>query len=87
MSIEKSLYQAPAGLADLADQEPDIEIEIEDPDALRVSVDGEEILEFEKGLGVDILTLKTFGRLFGGKSTIWATKISKDLVTLNVNKK
>ena len=52
MSIEKSLYQAPAGLADLASQEPDIEVEIEDPDALRISVEGEEILEFEKGDGI-----------------------------------
>jgi len=48
MSIEKSLYQAPAGL-DALDQEPDIEIEIEDPEAVRISADGEEILEIEKG--------------------------------------
>ena len=48
MSIEKSLYQAPAGL-DALDQEPDIEIEVEDPEALSVSVDGEEILDVEKG--------------------------------------
>jgi hypothetical protein len=52
MSIEKSLYQAPAGLADLANQEPDIEVEIDDPEALRISVEGEEILEFEKGDGI-----------------------------------
>ena len=52
MSIEKSLYQAPAGLAELADQEPDIEVEIEDPEALRISIEGEEILEFEKGDGI-----------------------------------
>jgi len=52
MSIEKSLYQAPAGLAGLADQEPEIEVEIEDPEALRISVEGEEILEFEKGDGI-----------------------------------
>jgi hypothetical protein len=52
MSIEKSLYQAPAGLAGLADQEPDIEIEVEDPEALRVSIDGEEILDFEEGDGI-----------------------------------
>ena len=41
-----------------------------------------DIFGFGKGFDVDILTLKTFGRLFGGKSPIWATKISKDLVTL-----
>jgi hypothetical protein len=49
MSIEKSLYQAPAGLDELMDsQEPDIEIEVEDPEALSVSVDGEEIMSMEK---------------------------------------
>ena len=47
MSIEKSLYAAPQGLAGLA-EEPDLEIEIEDPEALRVSVEGEEILDIEK---------------------------------------
>ena len=48
MSIEKSLYEAPMGLASLG-AEPDIEIEIEDPEAVRVSVEGEEILEMRKG--------------------------------------
>jgi len=47
MSIEKSLYQAPAGLGAL-DKEPDIEIEIEDPEALSVSVEGEEIMSMDK---------------------------------------
>lgn len=50
MSIEKSLYAAPEGLEALTG-EPDIEIEIEDPEAVRVSVEGEEILEIEKGEG------------------------------------
>jgi hypothetical protein len=49
MSIEKSLYAAPQGLAGLENEEPDIEIEIEDPEALKVSVEGEEILSMEKG--------------------------------------
>ena len=49
MSIEKSLYQAPAGLDELlANEEPDIEIEIEDPEAVRISADGEEVLDIEK---------------------------------------
>jgi hypothetical protein len=34
MAIEKSLYQAPIGLGQLAGEEPDIEIEVEDPEAL-----------------------------------------------------
>jgi len=48
MSIEKSLYAAPEGLAAL-DQEPDIEIEIEDPESVKLSIEGEEILEMRKG--------------------------------------
>jgi len=48
MSIEKSLYEAPKGLEALVG-EPDIEVEIEDPEAVRVSVEGEEILEIEAG--------------------------------------
>ena len=50
MSIEKSLYAAPEGLAAL-DQEPDIEIEIEDPESVKLSIEGEEILEMRKGEG------------------------------------
>ena len=52
MSIEKSLYEAPKGLESLAaleNEEPDIEIEIEDPEAVKLSVEGEEILEMRKG--------------------------------------
>jgi hypothetical protein len=48
MAIEKSLYQAPVGLGQLAGEEPDIEIEIEDPEALRLSVEGEEIFSMDK---------------------------------------
>lgn len=43
MAIDKSLYEAPVGIADLAAQEPDIEIEIEDPEAVHIGVDGMEI--------------------------------------------
>lgn len=49
MSIEKSLYAAPQGLAGLENQEPDIEIEIEDPEAIKLSIEGEEVLDIEKG--------------------------------------
>ena len=38
MAIDKSLYEAPVGLGALP--EPDIEIEIEDPEAVRIGVDG-----------------------------------------------
>jgi hypothetical protein len=43
MAMEKGLYQAPEGLEALAAEEPSIEIEIEDPEAVRIGVDGLEI--------------------------------------------
>jgi hypothetical protein len=46
MAIEKSLYAAPQGLDDLAamnDSSPQIEIEIEDPEAVTIGMDGMEI--------------------------------------------
>ncbi len=47
MSIEKSLYEAPMGLAAL-EAEPDIEIEIEDPEEVRIKMGGME-LEIKEG--------------------------------------
>lgn len=47
MSIEKSLYQAPQGLAAL-EAEPDLEIEIEDPEAVRIKA-GDMEIEIEPG--------------------------------------
>ena len=47
MAIDKGLYAAPLGLADAAAAEPDLEIEIENPDAVRIEADGVEI-EMEK---------------------------------------
>jgi len=47
MSVEKSLYQAPLGIDSLEMEEPDIEIEIEDPESVKVGIDGLEIT-FEK---------------------------------------
>jgi hypothetical protein len=45
MAIEKSLYAAPQGLESMI--QPDVEIEIEDPESVKVNVDGLEI-SFEK---------------------------------------
>ena len=42
MSIHKSLYQAPQGL-DSLESEPNIEIEIEDPESVTIGIDGMEI--------------------------------------------
>ena len=48
MSIEKSLYQAPVGIAEeMLNAPPEIEIEIEDPEAVTIGIDGVEI-EIEK---------------------------------------
>jgi hypothetical protein len=48
MAIDKSLSQAPEGLESLIPQDnPELEIEIEDPKAVRMSIDGEPILDVE----------------------------------------
>ena len=51
MAIDKSLYQAPMGIEQLAEQEEplDIEIEIDDPEAVELSIDGETIMRYEEG--------------------------------------
>ena len=47
MPVDKGLYEAPKGLEQLTQNEPDIEIEIEDPEAVHISGDGFE-LDVEK---------------------------------------
>ncbi len=49
MAIDKALGQAPLGL-DLEEMmdEPALEIEIEDPEAVRIGIDGKTILEIEE---------------------------------------
>jgi hypothetical protein len=52
MAIEKGLYAAPQGLDALEEMNaagPEIEIEIEDPEAVRIGIDGEPLLEIEVG--------------------------------------
>ena len=50
MAIEKSLSQAPMGLGALPIMEegPEIEIEIEDPEAVEIGIDGMPILRIEE---------------------------------------
>jgi hypothetical protein len=43
MAIEKALYQAPTGIDALAEQEPEMEIEIVDPESVTIGIDGLEI--------------------------------------------
>ena len=52
MAIDKGLYQAPQGLESLGVGEPDIEIEIEDPESVTIGLDGLEVtLEPEEETG------------------------------------
>lgn len=51
-NMDKGLYAAPKGLEELAAVEPDIEIEIEDPESVEISMDGLEI-ELEPGKEYD----------------------------------
>ena len=44
MAIDKALYQAPEGIEQLAEDEQPIEIEIEDPESVRIGIDGMEIV-------------------------------------------
>ena len=46
-NMDKGLYEAPMGLDALASEEPEIEIEIEDPEAVRIGMDGM-MIEIEK---------------------------------------
>jgi hypothetical protein len=51
MAIDKALYQAPMGIEQLAEQEEplEIEVEIEDPEAVELSIDGQTIMRYEEG--------------------------------------
>jgi len=46
-NFDKALYQAPQGLDQLGEQEMPIEIEIEDPEAVEIGIDGQPILRIE----------------------------------------
>jgi len=51
MAIDKALYQAPMGIDEAAAMEDpiEIEIEVEDPESVEVSIDGTPILRMEEG--------------------------------------
>lgn len=49
MAIEKALYGAPQGVSEQAEGEIPLEIEIEDPESVEVSIAGEELLSIEPG--------------------------------------
>ena len=43
MAIDKALYEAPAGVEEAAIAEPEVEIEIVDPESVSIGIDGVEI--------------------------------------------
>lgn len=45
MAIDKGLYQAPMGIEQMAEDMPELEIEIEDPESVTIGMDGQPILE------------------------------------------
>jgi hypothetical protein len=47
MAMDKGLYQAPQGIAG-SENEPPLEIEIVDPEAIHIGIDGKPILDIEK---------------------------------------
>ena len=51
-NFDKALYQAPTGLDAIAQEEPDFEIEIEDPESVSIGIDGLEI-EIEPDVSAD----------------------------------
>jgi hypothetical protein len=44
MAIDKAMYAAPQGIEELAQQESPVEIEIEDPESVRIGMDGLEVV-------------------------------------------
>ena len=45
--IDKGVYQAPVGLEEALNEEPALEIEIEDPESVEIGIDGMPILRIE----------------------------------------
>lgn len=82
MAIDKSLYQAPQGLAALDDdltQGPELEIEIEDPESVTIGLDGEPILEFTQEEAEDEFNANLAEELDGGTLESLASDIVADI--------
>lgn len=83
MAIDKALSQAPLGLQDddVLTGGPEIEIEIENPDAVRVGVDGQPILEIEKGVEAEDFNANLAEEMDEGELTELAGDLLGDLET------
>ena len=79
MAIEKGLYAAPEGLEALAAAEPDIEIEIEDPEAVHIGVSEKSVFpneslhetpHFQVPSGITVTSVSQ-SVAFSGVSVLW----------------
>ena len=76
--IDKGLYAAPTGLEQAAQDMPELEIEIEDPEAVRIGVDGQPILEIEKDESDDEFSKNLAEDMYDSE----LSEIASDLVEL-----
>lgn len=84
MAIDKALSQAPKGLSDddlMVQEGPELEIEIENPDAVRVGIDGQPILEIEKGVEAEDFNANLAEEMDEGELTELAGDLLGDLET------
>jgi hypothetical protein len=80
MAIEKGLYAVPTSIDEEADmlEGPELEIEIEDPEAVRIGVDGQPILEIEKDENDEEFNKNLAEDMSEGE----LTELSSDLIAL-----
>ena len=80
MAIEKGLYAAPTSIDEEADmlEGPELEIEIEDPEAVRIGIDGQPILEIEKDENDEEFNKNLAEEMSEGE----LTELSSDLIAL-----
>jgi hypothetical protein len=76
MAIDKALYEAPQGLAAI-DQAPPVEIEIEDPESVKISMDGLEI-DIEKAEDTEEFNKNLAEELTQGELTLLAGDLIGD---------
>lgn len=76
MAIDKALYEAPQGLASI-DQAPPVEIEIEDPESVKINMDGLEI-DIEKAQDTEEFNKNLAEELTSGELTLLAGDLIGD---------
>jgi hypothetical protein len=82
MNVDKSMYQAPLGLAALGDEMldgPEIEIEIEDPESVTIGMDGEPILTIEEDEDTEDFNENLAEEMDGGELESLASDLVSDI--------